>query len=162
MHEASLHQLAEQLGQLLKQAGLMLATAESCTGGGIAKICTDVIGSSAWFDCGLVAYSNTAKQTLLEVSPQSLQEYGAVSEVVVKEMALGALKLSNAQVIIAVSGIAGPTGGSAYKPVGTVCMAWQIKEQKSLEKTYYFQGDRLSIREQVIAESLRNLIALLQ
>lgn len=162
MDEVNVSLLAAQLGQVLVASDYRLVTAESCTGGGIATICTELAGSSAWFDCGWVTYSNQSKQRLLGVSAQTLLEQGAVSEAVVVEMAQGALNHSNAQVAIAVSGIAGPTGGTEYKPVGTVCIAWLISGQDIQVKTFYFQGDRLSIRHAAVAESLRYLLSLLQ
>src|SRR3990170_6882256 len=124
--------LAAQVGALLKAHGLMLATAESCTGGGVAQAITDVAGSSAWFERGFVTYSNLAKQQMLGVSEATLKQYGAVSEAVVREMVAGALKNSTAQVALAVSGIAGPDGGTADKPVGTVWFAWGIKHGETL------------------------------
>lgn len=162
MNTVNLYVLAEQVGQILSAAGYKLATAESCTGGGIAQVCTEVAGSSAWFDCAWVTYSNESKQALLDVSAQTLLEQGAVSEAVVTEMVQGALKHSRAQVVIAVSGIAGPTGGSVSKPVGMVCIAWLIKGQGIRSKIFYFQGDRTEIRNQAIAESLCGLVILLQ
>lgn len=162
MNTVNLYVLAEQVGQILSTAGYKLATAESCTGGGIAQVCTEVAGSSAWFDCAWVTYSNESKQALLDVSAQTLLEQSAVSEAVVTEMVQGALKHSRAQVVIAVSGIAGPTGGSVSKPVGMVCIAWLIKGQGIRSKIFYFQGDRTEIRNQAIAESLRGLVILLQ
>ncbi|MDE2311380.1 MAG: nicotinamide-nucleotide amidohydrolase family protein, partial [Betaproteobacteria bacterium] len=119
--------LAAQVGGLLKAQGLMLATAESCTGGGVAQAITDVAGSSAWFERGFIAYSNQAKQQMLGVSEATLNQHGAVSEATVREMAAGALQRSGAHVALAVSGIAGPDGGTPDKPVGTVWFAWGIK-----------------------------------
>lgn len=162
MEANALYKLAEQLGQVLSAAEYRLVTAESCTGGGIAKICTEVAGSSAWFDCAWVTYSNQSKQDLLGVSAQTLLEHGAVSEATVVEMVQGALKRAKAQVAIAVSGIAGPTGGTVYKPVGTVCIAWLIFGQEVQAKTFYFQGDRSKIRDSAVAEALRYLLSLLQ
>lgn len=160
--DMDLYQLAEQLGQVLSASKYRLVTAESCTGGGIAKICTEVAGSSTWFDCGWVTYSNQSKQALLGVSAQTLIEQGAVSEATVIEMAQGALNRAKAQVAIAVSGIAGPTGGTELKPVGTVCIAWLIAGQNIQVKTFYFQGDRLSIRHSAVAEALHYLLFLLR
>lgn len=162
MEASDLYRLAEQLGQVLSAAKYKLVTAESCTGGGIAKICTEVAGSSAWFDCAWVTYSNQSKHDLLGVSTQTLVEHGAVSEATVVEMTQGALQRAKAQVAIAVSGIAGPTGGTASKPVGTVCIAWLIAGQEAQAKTFYFQGDRSSIRDSAVAEALRCLLSLLQ
>ena len=159
--EKSLYVLVEHLGNRLQQAELCLVTAESCTGGGVAKLCTEIAGSSAWFDSGFVVYSNASKQHLLGVTEQTIEQYGAVSEAVVLEMARGALKRSNAQVALAVSGIAGPGGGSAYKPVGTVCIACVIEDKAEWVQTFYFQGDRVKVREQAIFESIMSVLALL-
>lgn len=159
--EKNLYVLVEQLGNRLQQAELCLVTAESCTGGGVAKLCTEIAGSSAWFDSGFVVYSNASKQHLLGVIEQTIEQYGAVSEAVVLEMARGALKRSNAQVALAVSGIAGPGGGSAYKPVGTVCIACVIEDKAEWVQTFYFQGDRVKVREQAIFESIMSVLALL-
>lgn len=160
--ERNLYALLEHLGQTLKQAGLSLVTAEACTGGGVAKACTELAGSSAWFDSGFVVYSNAAKERVLEVSAHTIEHYGAVSEAVVLEMANGALKHSSAQLALAVSGIAGPGGGSSYKPVGTVCIACVLKDQASWAHTFYFQGDRIQIREQAVLEAMTSLIALVE
>ena len=122
----NLLQTTEQLAQVLMQRGWMLSTAESCTGGMISAGCTDLAGSSQWFERGFVSYSNEAKQAMLGVPNALLVAHGAVSEAVAQAMALGALNHSQAQVSLAVTGIAGPTGGSAQKPVGTVCFAWAM------------------------------------
>jgi nicotinamide-nucleotide amidase len=118
--------LATQVGALLKSHGLMLATAESCTGGGVAQAITEVAGSSAWFERGFVTYSNLSKQQMMGVREATLKQHGAVSEMTVREMVAGALQHSAAQVALAVSGVAGPGGGTAEKPVGTVWFAWVI------------------------------------
>ncbi len=120
--------LAAQVGVLLKSHGMMLATAESCTGGGVAQAITEVAGSSAWFERGFVTYSNLSKQQMLGVRESTLKQHGAVSEMTVREMVAGALQHSSAQVALAVSGIAGPDGGTAEKPVGTVWFAWGLKD----------------------------------
>lgn len=124
--DAELAALSRRLGEALRACGWKLATAESCTGGWIAEAVTATAGSSDWFDRGFVTYSNDAKSEMLEVSPVTLVEHGAVSEATVREMVAGALAHSRADVAVAVSGIAGPTGGSAAKPVGTVCLGWGI------------------------------------
>lgn len=155
-----LAQLAARLGRRLGDSGLMLATAESCTGGWIAKCVTDIAGSSAWLDRGFVTYSNAAKQDLLGVAAATLAEHGAVSEPVVREMAAGALAHSAAQVAVAVSGIAGPGGGSADKPVGTVCFGFALPGGASTE-TVHFDGDREAVRRQSVVHALSRLIALL-
>ncbi|MGL4184219.1 MAG: CinA family protein, partial [Thiotrichaceae bacterium] len=126
---SDLNSLIQALANQLQARRLSLATAESCTGGLIAKLCTDLPGSSAWFDCGFISYSNASKRRLLGVAAETLSQYGAVSEAVVKQMASGALQQSDAQVSVAISGIAGPGGGSAEKPVGMVCFAWALPNQ---------------------------------
>ena len=136
----------------------MLATAESCTGGWIAKCCTDVAGSSAWFDRGFITYSNAAKQDMLGVRAETLAQYGAVSEAVVAEMATGALRHSQAHIAVAVSGIAGPSGGSAEKPVGTVCFAWAMRNGEVLTKTCQFAGDREAVRWQSVVFALNGIL----
>ena len=152
--------LAVDLGRLLADAGLVLAAAESCTGGWIAKCVTDIAGSSGWFDRGFVTYSNDAKRDMLGVSTKTLDAHGAVSEFVVREMVLGALTRSTAQVAVAVSGIAGPGGGSAEKPVGTVCFGFALSGRVRTE-TLRFDGDRDAVRRQTVQHALRRLIALL-
>ena len=136
----------------------MLATAESCTGGWIAKCCTDVAGSSAWFDRGFITYSNAAKQDMLGVRAETLAQYGAVSEAVVAEMATGALRHSQAHIAVAVSGIAGPSGGSPEKPVGTVCFAWAMRNGEVLTKTCQFAGDREAVRWQSVVFALNGIL----
>lgn len=153
---------AAHLGGLMEAAGLILATAESCTGGGIAQAVTAIAGSSAWFDRGFVTYSNASKIEMLGVSPQLIDQYGAVSEGVVRAMTQGALAASKADWAVAVSGIAGPGGGSAEKPVGTVWLAWQQRGFLSSVECAHFQGDRTSIREQTIKRALDVLIGRLQ
>jgi nicotinamide-nucleotide amidase len=150
--------LASKLHQQLKANKLMVATAESCTGGWIAKILTNTPGSSATFERGFVTYSNEAKQDMLNVKPQTLQNHGAVSEQTVLEMAQGALQKSRASVAIAVSGIAGPTGGSEEKPVGTVWLAWSGSNISPKAQIHHFSGDRDSVRYQAVKQSLLGLI----
>jgi nicotinamide-nucleotide amidase len=152
--EPALQRLAEQVGARLHQAGLTLVTAESCTGGWIAKTITDIAGSSAWFDCGLAAYSYEAKQGLLGVRPETLLRHGAVSEETVLEMVSGALIHSGASVAIAVTGIAGPSGGTPDKPVGTVWIAWKRRGGYPVMKRYAFAGDRDAVRRQTVAAAL--------
>lgn len=147
---------AKALGQQLKQKGLMMATAESCTGGWIAQCMTALPGSSAYFDAGFVTYSNAAKQRMLGVSPETLRLYGAVSREVVEEMALGALQNSDAQVSVAVSGIAGPDGGSAEKPVGSVWLAWAKGDQVRSD-CFHFPGDRTAVRYQTVIVALMGM-----
>lgn len=155
--DATLYQLTQQLAHLLLQSHLRLVTAESCTGGWIAKCCTDLPGSSAWFEGGIVSYSNAIKQNQLAVDSDTLQKYGAVSEATVREMVTGARYLFNADVALAVSGIAGPDGGSAEKPVGTVCFAW-ADSQNTLSETFIFDGDRDAIRHQAVFMAIQGLI----
>ena len=140
--------------------GWVLATAESCTGGGIGAAITAVPGSSAWFDGGVISYSNRAKQCLLGVSAESLAESGAVSEPVVRQMAQGALQCCAADLAVAVSGIAGPDGGSAEKPVGTVWIAWAQADGKVTVRHFVFAGDRQSVRQQTVAAALQGLLEL--
>lgn len=138
----------------------MLVTAESCTGGLIAKICTDLAGSSAWFERGLVTYSNQAKIDLLGVSEQALQRHGAVSEAVASEMAAGALAHSRAQIAVAVTGIAGPDGGSEAKPVGSVCFGFAMGQDVMCE-TRHFSGSRDAVRQQSARHAITRLLELL-
>jgi len=140
----------EAVAQLLKAKDLRMATAESCTGGGIAQALTSIAGSSDWFECGFVSYSNESKQSMLGVKPQTLAEHGAVSKAVVKEMATGAVAHSNAQLAVAVSGVAGPDGGTPDKPVGCVWVAWALDGQTTDATCFHFQGDRESVRYQTV------------
>lgn len=155
--DAALYARAEQVGLLLRAQGLMLACAESCTGGWIAKIVTDVAGSSAWFESGVVAYSYEAKQALLGVRPETLLRHGAVSEETVLEMVSGALIHSGAGVAVAVTGIAGPGGGTSDKPVGTVWLAWKRRGGYPLMRRMLFAGDREAVRRQTAATALDGL-----
>ena len=149
--------LARETGQRLHAGHDMLVTAESCTGGWIAKTVTDVAGSSVWFDCGLAAYSYEAKQALLGVRPQTLEEHGAVSRETVIEMVSGALVHSGATVAVAVTGIAGPGGGTHDKPVGTVWIAWKRRGGYPQAQVFHFDGDRDAVRRRTVAEALRGL-----
>jgi nicotinamide-nucleotide amidase len=155
--DVSLQALAGEVGRRLKSAGLKLATAESCTGGWISKALTDVVGSSDWFERGFVTYSNEAKATMLGVRQGSLDQYGAVSEPVVREMAEGAAHWSRAQVAVAVSGIAGPDGGSEKKPVGTVWIGWRWADGRVVARHFLFKGDRASVRFQAVLAALEGL-----
>lgn len=152
-------ELAAQLGQMLKQRGWRVTCAESCTGGGVAAAITAIAGSSDWFDAGFVTYSNAMKQQLLKVSVDTLNSHGAVSQKVVEQMANGAIVLAGAEVAVAVSGIAGPDGGSADKPVGTVWFAW-AGPGRLVTKLCLFSGDRAAVQEQAVVEALRGLLAL--
>jgi len=155
--DSHLQALAEGIGMRLRAARQMLVTAESCTGGWIAKIVTDVAGSSDWFDCGLVAYSYEAKQALLSVNPHTLETHGAVSRETVIEMVSGALVHSGASVAVAVTGIAGPGGGTADKPVGTVWVAWKRRGGYPRAVVFAFDGDREAVRRQTVAAALSGL-----
>ena len=158
--ENDLNALATQLHHLLIKNKLIVSTAESCTGGWIAKILTDIPGSSASFERGFVTYSNDAKQDMLGVNSQTLETSGAVSEQTVTEMAQGALKNSQASIAMAVSGIAGPSGGSVDKPVGTVWFAWLKEGQATRTQLRHFAGDRESVRHQSVRQAIVGLIQL--
>ncbi|MBO0611747.1 nicotinamide-nucleotide amidase [Thiothrix fructosivorans] len=152
--DALLHAVAKAV----RAKGWMLATAESCTGGWIAKLCTDLAGSSVWFERGFVTYSNAAKQDMLGVQATTLAQYGAVSESVTAEMAAGALQHSRAQVAVSVSGIAGPGGGTATKPVGTVCFGWAVQGGEVRTATRTFEGDREAVRYQAVQYALSGVL----
>ncbi len=158
----ALEALAARLGEALMARGWLLAAAESCTGGWAAQAITAIPGSSTWFDRGFVTYSNAAKQELLGVSTATLATHGAVSEPTVREMALGALAHSQAQAAFAISGIAGPGGGTPEKPVGTVCFAWALRGGAVETTTSRFDGDRRSIRAQSVAHALQGMLERLQ
>ena len=153
-----LTELVQRLGNTLKKREWKLVTAESCTGGGLAYHITNAPGSSAWFERGFVTYSNASKEELLNVRPESLAVFGAVSEQVAKEMAEGALQHSQAQVAIAITGIAGPDGGSVEKPVGTVWLSWAGMNMHTQTAMNIFLGDRANIREQAIQTALQKLL----
>ena len=153
--------LAAQVGAALKSHGFMLATAESCTGGAVAMAVTDVAGSSTWFERGFVTYTNEAKQDMLDVASETLERHGAVSEAVVREMVAGALRHSRAQVALSVSGIAGPTGGTRDKPVGTVWFAWGIKDGQCRAQRHHLAGDRAAIRAESVHIALQGIIEIL-
>lgn len=148
----------QHLANLCTEQGIMVAVAESCTGGWLAKVCTDLPGSSRWFERGFVTYTNTAKQEMLGVSEQVLNQYGAVSLETVTAMAQGALSHSHADLSAAISGIAGPGGGSAEKPVGSVCFAWARTGHAPISKQMQFEGERCEVREQAVAVALQGLI----
>ena len=156
--DLSLQALAQRLGDRLGRAGGMAACAESCTGGWVAKVLTDIAGSSAWFDRGLVTYGNQAKQELLGVPEAVLAEQGAVSEPVVRQMAEGLLARSAASLTVAVSGVAGPGGGSDDKPVGTVWLAWAAADRDTRAERHRFNGDRESVRRQSVARALQGML----
>ncbi|MGX9720455.1 CinA family protein [Stenotrophomonas acidaminiphila] len=159
--DTELERLAARIGERLRAARDRVVTAESCTGGWIAKAMTGVAGSSDWFDCGMVAYSYEAKQALLGVRPQTLESQGAVSRETVIEMVSGALVHSGASVAVAVTGIAGPGGGSADKPVGTVWIGWKRRGGYTRAELFHFDGDRDAVRRQTVARALEGLEALL-
>ncbi|MDO8890463.1 MAG: nicotinamide-nucleotide amidase [Sulfurimicrobium sp.] len=160
--DETLLRLAEETGQALKARGWMLVTAESCTGGWVGEAVTAVAGSSSWYDRGFITYTNASKQEMLGVQPETLQHNGAVSEETVREMAAGALLHSQAHISLAISGIAGPGGGSPDKPVGTVCFAWSIKNGPLKSERRVFAGDREAVRQQAVFHALQGVLALLQ
>lgn len=162
MSSEALTALAQRVGAKLKAQGLMLATAESCTGGWVAQAVTSIAGSSDWFDRGFVTYSDAAKREMLGVSAATLASYGAVSEQTAREMAAGALVHSRAQAALAITGIAGPSGGSPEKPVGTVCFAWSRKDAAPIAQTRLFKGGRESVRRQSVMFALQILLELLE
>ena len=149
------------LADLMLKNGLFIATAESCTGGMIAAACTDLAGSSAWFERGFVTYSNAAKTELLGVDAALIAQHGAVSEPVARAMAFGAIRHSQAQVSVAVTGVAGPTGGSPDKPVGTVWFAWSVCGSLQSEMMC-FNGDRASVRQATVHHAISKLLTLLK
>jgi nicotinamide-nucleotide amidase len=159
MSQSEIQRCVDQLAASLSDLGLRFASAESCTGGWIAKCCTDKAGSSSWFDRGLVTYSNEAKMEMLGVKLEALERFGAVSEAVACQMAAGACHSSNAQVAAAVTGIAGPGGGTPEKPVGTVCFAWCLPENQQFSETVCFAGNRDSIRRQSVHHALAGLVS---
>lgn len=156
---AELLALSQNVGEVLQLQGLVLVTAESCTGGGLASAITEVPGCSAWFDRGFVTYSNLSKVELLEVEPQLLYEQGAVSEAVVRAMVQGALNHSVADLAVAISGVAGPQGGTPEKPVGTVCLAWQRRGRNADSRLVQLSGDRIAVREAAIRLALEGILA---
>lgn len=160
MTNASLGALSQRLGEVLCARGWLLATAESCTGGWIAEAVTATAGSSGWFDRGFVTYSNEAKTEMLGVGADTLARHGAVSEAAVREMVAGALARSRAQIAVAVSGVAGPGGGSPTKPVGMVCLAWAVAGEAPRAVTRRFDGDREAVRRQTVECALQELIAI--
>ena len=155
--DTELDALARETGERLRAGRDMLVTAESCTGGWIAKTVTGIGGSSEWFDCGMVAYSYEAKQALLGVRPQTLEQHGAVSRECVVEMVSGALSHSGGTVAVAVTGIAGPGGGSPDKPVGTVWIGWKRRGGYARAEVFHFEGDRDAVRRQTVAMALRGI-----
>jgi nicotinamide-nucleotide amidase len=162
MTEGDVTRLARVLGRACKRRGVDVVTAESCTGGGIATAITRIPGSSKWFERGFVTYTNVAKREMLGVSRGTLARYGAVSEQVAREMAAGALKHSHADASVAVTGIAGPTGGSRKKPVGLVWFGWGARGGAIQTRVFRFRGDRVEVRIKSVAVALQGLIDLLR
>lgn len=161
MPDKKLYELAEKVGVALKAQGLMLATAESCTGGWVAQAVTAVPGSSQWFERGFVTYTYISKREMLCVSQDTLGTQGAVSEQTVREMVSGALANSHAQIAVAISGTAGPDGGTPQKPVGTVCFAWGVKNGEPKSATRHFPGDREAVRRSAVEYALEGVLGLL-
>lgn len=155
--DATLRALADSVGEMLRERGQVLATGESCTGGWIAKLVTDIDGSSAWFRGGAVTYDNGLKQALLGVTATTLERHGAVSRECALEMVAGALARLDATVAVAVTGIAGPAGGTPGKPVGTVWIAWQRCGGHALAEVFHFDGNRDAVRRQAAAAALRGV-----
>ncbi|ACK53484.1 MULTISPECIES: nicotinamide-nucleotide amidase [Thauera] len=158
MTDHELDALARRVGEALANRRLWLATAESCTGGWIAEAVTAIAGSSGWFDRGFVTYSNDAKADMLGVRAATLETHGAVSEATVSEMAAGALDRSRADLAVAVSGVAGPGGGSPAKPVGTVCLAWARRDGPTGVVTVHLDGDRAAVRRQTVILALQGVL----
>ena len=161
MSDDALIDLATRAGARLKSRGQLLATAESCTGGWVAQAVTAIAGSSDWFERGFVTYSNESKQELLGVNEATLARHGAVSEPTAREMAAGALGASHASIALAITGVAGPSGGSADKPVGMVCIAWAQRGGAARCETRHFEGDREAVRRQSVIRALEGLIEVL-
>jgi len=157
VQDPELYELAARVGQKLRAAERRVVTAESCTGGWVAKALTDIPGSSQWFECGYVTYSNAAKARDLGVAAATLESFGAVSEQTVREMAEGALRVSGANVALAVTGIAGPDGGTPGKPVGTVWIGWKRRGGYARAELFHFGGDREAVRRQTVAAALEGV-----
>jgi nicotinamide-nucleotide amidase len=155
-NHAKILDLAASVGQLLKQKRLLAVTAESCTGGGVSQALTEIAGSSAWFDCGFVTYSNASKNELLDIPEALIAQHGTVSEEIAAAMAEGALANSSADVAVSTTGIAGPDGAVPGKPVGTVCFGWIVDNTTHTERLV-FHGDRQAVREQTVLHALQGL-----
>jgi nicotinamide-nucleotide amidase len=153
--------LAIRAGRALEAKRLLLATAESCTGGGVSQAITEIAGSTGWFECGFVTYSNASKTEMLDVPAALIAQFGSVSEEVAAAMAEGALANSNADVVVSTTGIAGPTGAVPGKPVGTVCFGWARGDLTQTERLV-FGGDRHAVREQTVAHALRGLLRFIE
>jgi len=156
--DAEIEALAAQVGQSLLAARARITTAESCTGGWIAKSLTDVAGSSAWFDYGFITYGNNAKQNMLNVDSELIGDHGAVSQEVAEQMAVGARRISGADLAVAVTGIAGPDGGTGEKPVGTVWLAWSGPGAEMASQMERFSGNRESVRRQTVVMALQGVL----
>ncbi|HEV2007377.1 MAG TPA: CinA family protein [Burkholderiales bacterium] len=156
-----LYELSARVGAALQARSFVLVTAESCTGGWIGEAVTMAPGSSRWYERGFITYTNAAKREMLSVQEETLEKFGAVSEETAHEMVAGALANSAAQVAVAVSGVAGPGGGTPAKPVGTVCIAWGLKGQRTIAETQHFSGDRESIRKQSVERALAGVLAII-
>ncbi|SFL42780.1 CinA family protein [Rugamonas rubra] len=154
-------ELAAQVGRALHARGLLLATAESCTGGGVACAVTEIAGSTGWFECGFVTYSNASKTELLDVPAALMAQLGSVSEEVAAAMATGALASSNAHIAVSTTGIAGPSGAVPGKPVGTVCFGWANADSVHTERLV-FAGDRAAVREQTVRHALQGLLRFIE
>ena len=157
-HDLDISYIVKNIATVLLQKKWLLCSAESCTGGWLAKSCTDLSGSSSWFDGGFVTYSDQAKQNLLGVKQTVLKQYGAFSEEAVIAMAEGALQHSTANISVAITGIAGPSGATIGKPIGTVWFAWAIKDFNVTTKLHHFSGDRETIRRQAVIIALKGII----
>ena len=157
-----LESLSAELGVLLNRKNYFFTTAESCTGGWVGQSLTSVPGSSSWFGCGFITYSNIAKRKILDVSKDTLISHGAVSQEVVEEMVNGALKKSKANLGVAISGIAGPGGGTSERPVGTVCLAWKLNDLPASSVTEVFEGSREEVRFNSVSKALKEAINLLK
>jgi nicotinamide-nucleotide amidase len=162
MNEDDITVLAQKMGRACKRRKVIVVTAESCTGGGVAAAITRISGSAKWFDRGFVTYHNDAKKKMLGVKQRTLKEHGAVSEPVARQMAEGAIRNSLGDVSVSVTGIAGPTGGVPGKPVGTVWFAWGVREGPTQSRRFRFKGDRYEVRRQAVAMALQGIIDLLK
>ena len=161
INDQTLQHLAKQVGLTLVQQGLMLVSAESCTGGWLGHMVTSIAGSSAWYERGFITYTTISKQEMLGVSSKTLKQHGAVSEQTAREMAHGAVSRSHAQIAVSITGIAGPGGGTVEKPVGMVCFAWVRKDNHVRSETRHFTGDREAVRQQSVAVALQGMMTLL-
>ena len=158
--DSQLYELAVDVGKALKAKGWLLVTAESCTGGWVGEAVTMVPGSSEWFEGGFITYTNRAKQEMLGVKSVTLEAHGAVSEETVREMVGGALANGHGHVAVAVSGVAGPAGGTPGKPVGTVCIAWGLRREEPIAVSRHFAGDREAVRRQSVIAALEGVLAI--